>query len=536
MLGLRKGIPTWTIPWLLGGAVLILVASTASHYGLTWDEPPYFYSSDLEMQWLKKLGQNLTRGHLAESLSDKAITEAWFWNPYRIPHPPFSRILSGVSKAVLSSFMDKFTAYRLPSVLFFTLVVVVMYLWIKEIFGIRAGLFTALIVVLLPNLFAQAHFAMTDMPLTALWFLAAYCFWKGLQSWRWSVALGIVWGFAVATKFPGLLIPIPLLLWSHLYHRRSYGNNFFSLMFLSPIVTVITQPYLWHQPLARFIMFLYGSVSRSYRWETNFGIYFYNRILPSSELPWYYPFLMIGITIPEAVLLLLVIGSLATVWIWRKQEVMALFLANALFVPCIGLFPGAVLHDVNRLMLPALPFLAGLAGFGFLFSSEWLTRKAESLALFGRIHHLGRRFMGGLALLVIAPSAVDMVTYHPYELSYYNRLVGGIRGAYERGLEVTYLMEAFTPEFLRYLNERLPPNTAINASFSNFMFEYYQSESRIRRDLKITDTPEFDYYILLNRRSSFSEGDTAFLASKPALHDAWRFDGVPFIYILKPRK
>jgi len=68
------------------------------------------------------------------------------------------------------------------------------------------------------------------------------------------------------------------------------------------------------------------------------------------------------------------------------------------------------------------------------------------------------------------------------------------------------------------------------------MFRYYQGEGLLRPDLKITDSHDFDYYILLNRRTTFSDADTAFLATKPVIHDAWRFNGVPFVYILEPRR
>jgi hypothetical protein len=529
-----RRILIWTIPWLLGGAVLILVASTASHYGFTWDEPPYFHAADLKIHWLKTLGKNLSEGRVGESLNDKTIREAWYWNPYRVPHPPFSRFLSGVSNALFSRFIDKFVAYRLPSMLFFSAVIAVMYLWIKAAFGIKIALFTALLLILLPNLFAQAHFAMTDMPLTALWFLAAYCFWKGIESWRWSVVLGIVWGLAIATKFPALLIPVPLILWAHIYHRRSYGNNVFAMMFLGPVFVVIVNPYLWHQTIGRFVMFVYGSVTRSYRWETNFAVYFRDTLLASSDLPWYYPFFMTGITIPEMILFSFVIGSLVAMRNWYTETVMVLFLINALFIFCVGLFPGAVLHDVNRLMLPAMPFLAGLAGFGFFVSAQWLSQKIERIAVSQRIRIRRNKVAAALALLIAGPSAVDLITFHPYELSYYNRLVGGLSGAYERGLEVTYLMESFTPEFLQYLNEKLPPNSVVNASFSNFMFRYYQQEGFLRPDLTITDSQDFDYYVLLNRVSAFSNGDRAFLATDPVVDDVWRFDGVPFIYILRP--
>jgi hypothetical protein len=521
------------VPCLIGGGVFLLVAFTNSHYGITWDEPDYFYASDLEIEWLVELGKNLLNGKVSKSLEDDTIQSAWHWDPLHVPHPPFSRILSGVTKFVFSPLMDKFTAYRLAPALFFALLVTVMYLWMAELFDRMIGLFSALTLVLNPNLFGFAHFAVTDMPLAAMWFLTVYCFWRGLKDWRWSLVLGLVWGLALSTKFPALLIFIPLLLWAHLYHRQSYANNIFSMIFLSPLVMIASQPYLWHHTSQRIFEFLYEGLSRAYRPETNYTIFFHGQLYFTSDLPWYYPFLMISITTPETILLLTTVGVMGMAWSVRPQrEVMILFLFNAALILVMGLLPGAVLHDGIRQLLSVLPFLAGLAGCGFFFLLGYLTKWSQRVRALQRIKGAQAKTIGVVSFFVLFPLALDLFAYHPYELSYYNRLVGGIRGAYQRGLEVTYFMEAFTPEFLDFLNRTLPPNTVINASVSNFMFEYYQTQNRLRQDIRITDETDFQYLILLTRLSTFREDDHAILKSvRP--YNAFRLDGVPLVSIYK---
>ncbi len=522
------------MPWLLGCAVFLLVVSTSRQYGLTWDEPTYFHAIDLHTQWLTDFWRNLLHGQMDRSLQEDVIDAAWHWDPYHVPHPPFSRILSALTKTVFSPILDKFVAYRLPSAVLFALLVTVMYLWIATFFDRATAWFSALTLVLIPNLFAQAHFAMTDIPITTLWFLAVYLFWKGLKDWRWSMVLGVVWGFALATKFPALLIPIPLLLWAHLYHRHSYSNNLFSMLFISPVVMVACYPYWWHKTLPRLAEFIYESTSRAFRPETNFGIFYAHRILPTSELPWYYPFFMTAVTIPETILLLFFVGLSAVFWLKPQREIMVLFLLNGLFVLTTGLFPGGVLHDVNRLMLPAIPFLVGVASAGFFFLMHLIQESRKITTLYW-LKSPREKLIGIAFVLALLPAGLDLWNYHPYQLSYYNRLVGGIRGAYQRGFEVTYLMEAYTPGFLQHLNEKLPPKTTVNASFSNFMFNYYQEEKRLRQDITMTDGKDFAFYILLNRRSSFSEEDWSLIAEKLYLYDAFRFDGVPLILIYKPR-
>jgi len=522
----------WFIPVVLFLGTLLLIGVTLKDYGVTWDEPPYFHASDLHVRWISGFSANIVTGELRNSLDDQAIRAAWHWNPYNVPHPPFSRIVSGFAKEISSPFLDKFSAYRMGPALFFAVLVTVIYLWMKELFGAATGLFSALAVILTPNLFGFAHIAVTDLPLAAMWFLTAYSFWKGLSNWKWSVVLGIVWGLALATKFPAALIPIPLILWAHIFHRDKYVNNVFALLFLAPVVMIATQPYLWHQTGLRVLEFLYEGISRAYRPDANFPIYFFDQLYTTKQLPWYYSFLIIGITTPEPLLALAFIGLGSIPWS-KQRSATLLFLGNTAFVLLMGLLPGAVLHDGVRQMLSALPFLAGLASAGFYVLTTSLLNLARGTMRFQQIANLRAKIIAIWFLLLCFSPALDLYLCHPFQLSFYNRLVGGVRGAYERGLETTYFMEAFTPSFLQTLNERIPKNATINASFASFMLDYYQKEGRLRRDLKITNEKPSNYYVLLNRRSTLSPQERSLINGKSEPYVAVTIAGVPLVSVFE---
>ena len=115
----------WLIPFVLFFGTLLLIGATAKDYGVTWDEPPYFHASDLHVRWIRGFVNNLTYGELSKSLDDQTIQAAWHWNPYNVPHPPFSRIVSGFAQYFSSSFLDKISAYRMGPALFFALLVTV---------------------------------------------------------------------------------------------------------------------------------------------------------------------------------------------------------------------------------------------------------------------------------------------------------------------------------------------------------------------------------------------------------------------------
>ena len=518
----------WLRSLVLFLVILFLVAATSKDYGVTWDEPPYFTASDLHSNWIKRLVDTETQEVWAEVLDDEVIRAAWRWNPYNVPHPPFSRIVSGLFKAAATPMLDEISAYRLGPALFFALLATLMFRWMSELFGTATGSFSALALVLMPNLFGYAHFAVTDMPLAAMWFATTYCFYKGLSDWRWSLCLGVVWGLAISTKFPALLAVIPLVLWAHAFHRDKYINNLFAMLFLAPVVMVATQPYLWHQTGLRALEFLYEGISRGYRAETNFGVFFANQVLSSHQLPWYYPFFLIGVTTPEPILLSALLGIIVA---WKKEHraILALFLLNAAFILILGTMPGAVMHDGVRQLLASLPFIAALAGVGLQGLATWLHAFAQRDVSFRAIANLRIKVYTILFLVFSVSPALDLYLIHPYQLSFYNRFVGGVSGAYERGLETTYFLEALTPDLVENLNEKLPNNAVVNATFANTMLAYYQQRRVLRQDLKITANTPYDFLILLNRRSALRPHERTLIDSATRPYIAIRLAGVPLV-------
>lgn len=523
----------WIIPTGLFLGVVLLTGATLRDYGIAWDEPPYFHAADLHIAWILDWRTNIEQQNFNQSLSDENIKAAWRWNPYNVPHPPFSRIISGFTKYVSSGWLDKLSGYRIAPALFFAVLVTVMFLWMRAVFCVATGLFSAFALVLIPNIFGFAHIAVTDLPLASMWFLTAFCFWKGLQDWKWSVACGLAWGLSLATKFPAALIPIPLFLWAHVFHRNRYANNVLAMLFLGPMIMVATQPYLWHQTSLRVLEFLYEGLSRGYRADANFPVYFFDQLYFTHQLPWYYPFFLVGITTPEPLIFLAALSLVSLIWVRKGTSTVTLFALSAFFILTLGLLPGAVLHDGVRQMLPALPFLAATAGAGFYTLGEWLFSLAHRSTQLQAVAHLRGKLVGVLGLLILFSPVLDLYLCHPFQLSFYNRFVGGIRGAYQRGLELTYSMEAFTPEFVDAINTKLPHNSVINASFANFMFKYYQKEGRLRADITISDAETSDYYIILNRRSALGSRERLLMNGSTPSYLAEQLAGIPLVAVFE---
>jgi drug/metabolite transporter (DMT)-like permease len=65
-------------------------------------------------------------------------------------------------------------------------------------------------------------------------------------------------------------------------------------------------------------------------------------------------------------LALVLLGAVAWFWLNPRLDVLALFLLNAGVIFTMWFLPGGVIHDVNRLMLPAWPMPGVIGPVGWL--------------------------------------------------------------------------------------------------------------------------------------------------------------------------
>jgi hypothetical protein len=161
-----------------------------------------------------------------------------------------------------------------------------------------------------------------------------------------------------------------------------------------------------------------------------------------------------AITVPIAIL-----GAAAVGLCWgllriRQDLVPFYFLVHFLTLPVVRMLPTPA-HDGVRLFLPTFFFLAAFAGWGTI----WL---ADTVARTIRLPRSLPWLRLALAGAVLGSSAVALARIHPYELSYYNELLGGPRGAWKHGFELTYWYDAFNPQVIADLNQRLPASAQID--------------------------------------------------------------------------
>ncbi len=244
-----------------------------------------------------------------------------------------------------------------------------------------------------------------------------------------------------------------------------------AILAFGPAVAWLGNPAWWRETLPRLAH--YYAINASRRGVLpDIRIMYFGQVYEYS-LPWHNAWVLIAVTIPVGILLAAVAGLILRLPTVRRDRVPLYFLLHLLTLPVLRMLPTPA-HDGVRLFLPTFFFLVAFAGWGAVGLADlvgpsypgagWTSvPNGFTLAdLMRRIDRARRRARVGVAALVLLPAAWGLVRIHPFELSYYNELIGGPRGARARGFELSYWYEAFDGETLDDLNRLLPDGSAID--------------------------------------------------------------------------
>jgi 4-amino-4-deoxy-L-arabinose transferase-like glycosyltransferase len=452
--------------WLFGGGFLLaalVTLATLHDYGVASDVPNYFTGALLELRWFGSFLHGLVTGSAGEWLRRGVVFDAWRWWRERLPHPPLSRELGGLGYFLLRGAVDPLTAFRVATALVYAGLVGAVGALVRRRSGsATAAVAAAASVLAIPPLFAYGHLALTDMMLAAFWFGAVAALDTYLEggraAWLWLAGLSL--GAAVATKFTALLLPpvlaFQLLLWVRGRDGRPSipWREIGVLALCAVLVFAACNPVMWVDPARGLGDFLAAGFHRAEDPHARITTFYLGRMYEYRP-PRSYPFVWTLVVIPIPLLIGLGAGLLR----WRSGLV-RLSLPTLVVVYGALMLPAAPMHDGIRLLLPAFPFLCVIIGVG-------------CGALVDRLAGLvGRRWPGRVdlarVLAMVALFAVpilDVVAFHPFELSYFNGLVGGIRGAERRGLEISNLKEVLTPKVLVDLAHSIPPGSVVDPDF-----------------------------------------------------------------------
>lgn len=547
--------------WLAFGlfsATFAATALTVIDYGIASDVGNYFYGSLRQLAWGRDLWTALLAGEPTTVLNRDFVFEHWRWYIERIPHPPLSRELSGLSWVLLRDVIDPLSAYRGAVMVTFAALaasVGVYTGWRSR--SLAAGLAAGLAVPAFPVLFAHGHLAHTDLFLAAFWFWSVASLDVAVTEGGsgWFFASGLFLGAAAATKFTGLLLLPVLAVW--LLANRSGVAAFLVLCLAGALVFVAVNPVMWLDPMQGISDYLHAGLDRSAAEDTRIATEYFGAIY-GFRPPWHYPYVWTAIVFPLSLLVAAVAGLFAP----RSGALRGLALLNMAVLYGALTLPSAPMHDGVRLFLPLFPFYCALAGSGAVAVGEWTTRGLQV-----RVPAIAKRRDLVVALSIIAfiaPAAFRTAQTHPHQLSYFNALVGGVEGAERRGLELTNLKEVLNRAVLDDLAAAIPPDANVDPGFFIEEMCFYQAvgwapagwraETQLSKpdgsdDIALAcEGPQSfttvaldrraaaaDYVLVLNRKAQWRRTESALIGFGGNPMFAVSLEGVPLMMVYRAR-
>lgn len=518
----RTGAGAWRLApialLVLGAATVML---TQSGVGYAWDEAYYYEPSKKAGEWLLRLF-----AEPREAAGREAIETYW---AERSEHPSFHKLLTGVSLLLLEERWDPILAMRLPAAVLFGGALVLIYLTGLRLWDAPSGLIAAVAYAAMPRIFGHAHFSSMETPLNFSLLLTLYCYIRGLSSVPWAAGCGAAFGLLLATKINAFFLFPPLLLWGQIFARRQQINNLFAMMTLGPVCFVLAWPWLWHETPVRILEYLQFHATHQ---QT--ALYFMGRRwgYGGENAPWFYPSVMLGATLPIGVMLLTVLGGVLGLVRLRSRRLPLLILLIGFVMWGVASAPSTPKYDGIRLFLPLFPCLALLAGGGGSAILN-LTRWAGSRQAHAR--HEVTIMACVLVFALAAEGAWGVYRAHPYYLSYFNPLVGGVAGAEARGFEVTYWGEAVNAEVIDAMNRLIPDGENVRVlALHELCFLQLQQWGKLKPSLDITAAPPYYAHLLLHRKGFYGRPERALVEGEgfePLIR--WSKDGVPMVTLYR---
>jgi 4-amino-4-deoxy-L-arabinose transferase-like glycosyltransferase len=465
------------IALLLAVLTVLLLVVSAPHIGVVWDEPTYFVAAETYPAWF---GELFTRPR--QAISQEGIAAYW---EFQHEHPPFAKLWAGIVWRGSRYLLDDLTAHRFGNILLSGLLVALLYLFLTREYGRTAGFVGTAALMTMPRFFFHAHLATLDVPVTLMIFAVTYVFWlrRNRPGLQWTLLLGLVWGLGLATKINALFVPpIVLFAWTLLFQRQRYLFIRLALMgVIGSLFFFASWPWLYHDSVNRVLSYLGFLTLDRYTTEQ----YYFGELYaaPYTPVPWHFPFVFTAVVIPFSLFLL---AAIAVFYTMRHKDDRAFggLLILGAFVPLLVFTtPYGQPFDNERLLMPAFPFVAALAGIGFVRIIPLVGQLAESRNIMLRKPQI----VSILAAVAFGPHLLLAYDLYPHLLSYYSEAVGGAYGARVLQLETTYWCESYA-QTLSYLNTHAPHEAVVWGECHDVLL-YYQLQGKLRPDLQIAKRP-----------------------------------------------
>ena len=481
---------------------LVLALFTYDEFGITWDESVQSHYGELVLDYFQSgltdvRCNNFLNLKFYGPMFELACAMAYQWTPeikFEIRHLCIA-ITGLLTLPALIKFSQLFRDPLVP-------------------------IFAPLALTMLPRFIGHSFNNSKDIPFACFFVWAMYSIARLItgtdRSSRQWLYCGIAIGLALGIRIGGIILYVFFLLslaFIGLANLTEYKTLKFSrtawiwlngaafVFILSWMVMVILWPWA-HQnlvvnPLKAFMESANFQFQRSLVFEGE-------RVL-STELPWYYLFKYLLITIPSALLVFTVLGVILSIRIQIKRfhssEAVVSFITQIwLFVPLVYfVIQRPNIYDGMRHFLFILPAVAVFIGVASANIYRILKAYVPSQVSFC------------LILFSILLPAKDIVALHPYQMTYFNSLAGGLEQA-SRDYETDYWLSSYK-EAAQWIVQHTAATGANRTQVllaannnSRVCADYYLSEGKNIQSHTIFKSgipgrlpDKFDYYIATTR-------------------------------------
>lgn len=507
-----------SVSLLLTLVYLIINLLTLSDYGVTWDFTYHF---------------NVGLWHLQLPLQDKSVVIG--------PSPPLSDVLPALSYLL---FFEKLhllpwdASYNLYGVIIGSAAIGILYLFVCQLYKPSIAFISSLILAFLPRYFGHLHNNMKDIPQSVFFMLSLFLFWRLIRIPTFknlllaSIAFAVSYNSKVNAIFI-LVIAASFLLTQLFIFKQKIGNKvIFLYFFLAPLAALLLWWPFWTDPVGRLLEARHSYTTST----TNMPVLYFGRLYYSGvTIPLSYPFGLLAVTTPSLILFFFCLGVVKLIKDTIRKKSYALFILFWFFVPLLRYFkPNMIIIDDIRHFMEVLFPLAIISGTGayqlYLFIHARIP-KIRVLQVTIPIHCI---LLGIVSFYLLIPISL----YHPFQTSYFNELIGGVKGAQGK-FDIEFWASSYKYA-LSYLNQNAPQNAKIVVSMAPDIAKLYlrddlQSKLNLHNLASVDPTvyKESDYTVILNRQSFWE-----WFSIPPYMKDrkplyTLAIQSVPLVYIYK---